>query len=349
MKTTYYICATPYHIIAASTLACGNFKDSQAKLLVMPHFVLSEEMIETLRQSGIYSSVEVYNYSNKSKLQNLKRLFNAFIPDRKIFKIAHDKNTERVVFFALDFIDAAYLVKKGCEVVFGDDGIGAYINGNCYKPRPRPVKVLKMKHQLELLEKITKLYVYKPDYVLSNRHLDLVEIQQSPDITTRITELVSKLWPVEDVEISNSILYFEQPREDNSASLIKELKYVDKAKEVSGKDIYVKMHPRSTYRARYQQKYQVLDTNAPFEAMILQDKTKFDLMMTFTSTAIFVPFLINNSYSHYTKAILMQTIVDGARGISFEQLVDKIKENNPECEIYFPKDEEEFNEILKNV
>ena len=69
-----FLCATPYHLIAATTIASGEFKDHESVLVLMDHAAnVDEQFIEKIRSADIFSEVHLYK-SNK-KTEALKPLF----------------------------------------------------------------------------------------------------------------------------------------------------------------------------------------------------------------------------------------------------------------------------------
>ena len=161
-----FFCATPYHIIASMTMAVGTLAGEESTLVVLDHFSMDEGMLERIRSTGIFREVILYKSNNKTKLNKAKRLLGVFCPDRFMRKLAHQTAFCHCIFFALDFLNLGYLAKiyrkrgVSCRFAFGDDGIGAYLNADCYRPKALVVKLLKASGRFADLQRVKDLYLH---------------------------------------------------------------------------------------------------------------------------------------------------------------------------------------------
>jgi len=346
-----YFVATPYHIMAACSMASGMYKNEANILVIYNHFAFDDAFVNKIKENGPFDKIYLYNYSNKSFLSNVKRAINVFLVDSLIYRLAIDKNINEYIFFTLDFLAASYINKKRGNIVsYGDDGMGAYFNGRCYIPREKPMKVLKLLNREKNYHNIKKLYVYKPNYVIANTQFELVKIIQNEDTAKAVEKLVSVLWPLTNCDqLYDCIVYFEQPFASDSENQIKKIVNLLKdIQAVTDKKIIVKMHPRSNNEAYYAD-FEIYSSKAPFEAILYQvDKSKKLCLMAINSTAVFSPYFIDKLNDTDFKAILLSEIFYNYEDVTSKKFIDMIKtEKGNKCKILQAKNVEDIGKLLK--
>lgn len=355
-----FFCATPYHIIAAIALATGKFAGEQTLLVVMNHFDIDEAMLRRIRETGIFQDVVLYNSNNKTKWNRAKRLMNVFVPDRMMDHLANHTEFRRCVFFALDFLNLAYMVKRyekrgiPCEFAFGDDGMGTYVNTACYRPREFVVRLLKLTGRLTALQTVKKLLVYKPELIVENREFTLEKIPQSPEIYEKLQQAVSKIFVMEqDLTVKDRVLYFEQPIDtpadrENTAEEQRLLKLV---MEKLGRKAVVKMHPRSTEEALWQE-FPIMKTKIPFEAMLLQKDYAPAVMMSNCSTAMFSAYLLDNLPAGNCPSVFLNRLLP-CQNARINEAMDRyfrlVNGAEERAKVYSPSSEEGLLTLMEEL
>ncbi|MBQ8606251.1 MAG: hypothetical protein IJ408_05885 [Clostridia bacterium] len=354
-----YLCATPYHVIAATTLASGKFKDEHNVLVIMDHFSIDEPLVKKIRALGIFNEVHLYKSNKKTKLNNFKRLVNAFFPPRIMRELAK-KDFDRFFCFALNFIDITYLIKKinkrseKCEFAFADDGLGSYINEGIYTPTPTSERILKLNGRLKLLKTVKKLYVYKPDFVIANKEFELDKIPQTEDSVHALRRLVGALWPLDtDVDFDGKILHFEQPYANDPGDKItkEEQALIALIQNEMEAPSCIKMHPRSFGDAKWEH-FDVIESKMPMEAMLLQKDCRPCLMTTNFSTASFASFLLDGIGASGVPTLLMVKLVDNKDlklGELIEKFIDNLNEKLEDRSVFIPSDKDELIRIIEQI
>lgn len=355
-----FFCATPYHIIASITLATGKFAGEESMLVVLNHFDIDEAMVQRIRSTGVFKEVLLYNSNNKSNWSKAKRLANVFVPDHVMNRLANQMSFSHCVFFALDFLNLAYMIKRyqkrgvDCEFAFGDDGIGAYLNVSCYHPKPLVVNLLKLTNRLTALESVKKLLVYKPELMVENTEFVLEKIPQSPEIYAKLQQAVAKIFVMEsDIDVTNAVLYFEQPV-DSAASkenAAEEQRLLKLAMEKKNLKAVVKMHPRSTCEALWNQ-FPIMKTKIPFEAMVLQKNYAPAVMMSNCSTAMFSVYLLDNLPVGKCPSIFLNRLIPHQNerfNKAMERYFHLLNSSDEEANLYSPSSEEEFTALLEKL
>ena len=355
-----FFCATPYHIIASITLATGKFADEESMLVVLNHFDIDEAMVQRIRDTGVFKEVLLYNSNNKTKWSKAKRLANVFIPDRTMHRLANQTAFSHCIFFALDFLNLAYMVsryrKRGikCEFAFGDDGIGAYLNVSCYHPKEFVVRLLKLTGRLSALETVKKLYVYKPELMVENKDFILEKIPQNLQIYLKLQQAVSKIFVMEsDMDVNRAVLYFEQPAAsaEGKENTAQEQRLLKRAMEKLHANAVVKMHPRSTCEALWSE-FPIMKTKIPFEAMVLQKNYAPVVMMSNCSTAMFSVYLLDNLPVGKCPSIFLNRLMphQNARfNGAMEKYFKLLNTGEETVNLYSPASEEEFMALLDKL
>lgn len=355
-----FFCATPYHMIAAITLATGKFAEEESMLVVLNHFDIDEAMVQRIQSTGVFKEVLLYNSNNKTKWNKAKRLANVFVPDRVMNRLANQMAFSRCVFFALDFLNLAYMVKRyqkrgiDCEFAFGDDGIGAYINVALYRPKDFVVQLLKFTGRLSALKTVKKLYVYKPELMVENRAFALEKIPQSLEIYEKVQQAVSRIFVMEaDIDVNHAILYFEQPikSEAGKENTEEEQRLLKLAMEKKNLKAVVKMHPRSTCEALWAE-FPIMKTKIPFEAMVLQKNYAPAVMMSNCSTAMFSVYLLDHLPMGKCPAIFLNRLVPHQNERLNEAIAryfQLLNSGDETVNLYSPSSQEEFAALLEKL
>ena len=326
-----YFCATPFHITAAITMQSEMFADEPATLVVLDHFNVDEALLERIRATGIFQEVLLYDNRYRTKMDNAKRLLRTFFPNRLMRDLAKKTAFSHFVCFALNFIDLTYMIKRyekrgiDCEFSFGDDGVGTYIRPGIYRPKPVARRLLQLVGRLSLVDRVTRVYTYKPDFMVANREYDVYPILQSERACAARREAVRTIWPVgDDVDIDGKILYFEQPHEcgEGCEELRIEQDSLRLAVDKLDTEGVIKMHPRSAAEPLWSE-FTILKAKMPYEVMLLQKQCDPKLMMTVSSTALFSTYLFDDLPAASCPAVLLYRLMPQKPG-SLGGMLDKL-------------------------
>lgn len=355
-----FFCATPYHIIASMTMASGTLAGKESMLVVMDHFSMDEGMLDRIRSTGIFREVILFRNNNKTKLNKAKRLLRVFCPDPLIYRLAHKTAFSHCVFFALDFLNLAYLAKTyrkrgiSCEFSFGDDGIGAYLNDKCYIPKPFVVKLLKLSGRMNDLQRVRDLYVYKPELMVENTGFMLKKIDQSREIYETVRKAVSEIFVLgPDADVNHAILYFEQPgtSEASSENIEVEKKVLRQAMQRLSARAVVKMHPRSTSEALFTE-FEIMKTKMPFEAMVLQQDYAPVMMLSNCSTAMFSMYLLDNLPAAECPSVFLNRYVPNQNerfNAAMENYRRLLNVSGEPARIFTPEDDCQLQQLLDDI
>lgn len=356
-----YLCATPYHIMAAVTMASDMFAEEDSTLIVLDHFNIDETLIEKIRKTGIFTDVLLFKSNNKSLMNKAKRFYNAFVPHPLMRSLAKRKDFTHFFCFALDFINISYLIQSfrkngaNCQFSFAEDGIGSYINESLYHPNKLASLLIQLNGRANALEAIQSLYIYKPEYAVVNKEFELVKIKQSPKTYETLRCFVSEIWPFEEeVDFKDSIVYFEQPKEnpEENKDVTTEQNAIRKAEELLGAHAFVKLHPRS-YENESWANFDTLKTRIPFEAIFLQTDFQPKLFLTDNSTAVFSPYMLDGDAELHCKTIFLNRLVHGDGANAYTDTIDAVSAHiNQKWQATLmesPASQEALEAILKNM
>ncbi len=347
-----YVCATPFHITAAITMQCGMFRQEAATLIVMNHFPIDDTFMNRLRATGLFDEVCLLNSHNRTLTARGKRAAQAVVPSALLRRLAFHTAFTRYISFVPDFLSLTYVMRGyrkrqvPCEFAFGDDGIGTYIRDGLYQPRPMIRTFLRLVGRLSLLADIRRLYVYKPDLMAVPTTLQTVPIEQEPAACERRRQALCTVWPNTDGQaVEDGILYFEQPdlsedsRDAEHAALYT-------AQEILHKPVIVKLHPRSV-SDRLWQPFLRLQTDTPYEVMLLQHRCAPSLMMSVDSTAVFSAYLFDHLPRADCPCILLYRLSaarDGRISAALDRLYERFLRMG--APLYRPDTVEQLHTVL---
>ncbi len=109
------------------------------------------------------------------------------------------------------------------------------------------------------------------------------------------------------------------------------------------------MHPRSHNRDKWKD-FTVLNTAMPFDAMLFQFRGNIRLLMSYYSTAQFVPYIFDSITGKHSDSIIMNHMLYGESKNQTE-FVQRIQDSLTDSDekIYYPKSIEEYDDILNKL
>lgn len=353
-----YLCATPYHIMAAITMASGMFKAEKSTIIIMDHMSDAEELSQRVRSTGIFEDVILYRNNRRTKSNTLKHFWYLLSPAKLIRRQAWQTKYTRFICFALNFADLSYVIKayqsRGlyCEFAFGDDGIGTYVDSNCYKPRKIVRFILWIHRRLSLLDHVKRLYVYKPKYMFENQAYEVIPIQQNKESIEELKRAVRQIWPLDiDPKLIQSVLYLEQPNRRTAAknSHNNEKQLLTLAASKLNLPIFIKIHPRTLCQT-WDTHFSVLKSKLPFEALIIQEEQPPILMMTVNSTAPFSQYLIDALPQTACHIVLLRNLLykeNNSASDTIEKFCKCLNAHEENSPVYIPNSIKEFETFLE--
>lgn len=336
----------------------GMFAGKKSTLIVMNHFDVDEALISRIKETGVFDEVVLFDSNNKTKLNRFKRLVNVFAPTKLMRKLANGTTFTHFVCFALDFSNLSYLMQRyekrgiACEFSFGDDGIGTYIREGIYKPNDLVRKLLTACRRLDVLDRVRRVYAYKPEFMVANRGYDLHPIAQSEAACANRRQAVCRIWSLsEDVNIDNGILYFEQPNEADKDSQDQKIEQasLQMAIEALRTHSVVKLHPRSTAEEQWRA-FGILKTKMPYEVMLLQKQCAPALMMTVNSTALFSTYLFDDLPAASCPSVLLYKLMlhqNEKLTSAMNSLCAGINGADKGAQVYAPETMDQLQQYLK--
>ena len=281
------MCATPYHLINAINIA--KMEECETDIVLYNHFKDSKELVNRLKIMDVFNNVILFDENNYSFMQKCKRLVNSFFPSRLIRDIANKKVYNKIIFFSLDFINIAYIIKKytrrniKCEFAYGDDGIGTYIDSRAYTPSSIVSKILKLNGNKKWLDEIHDLYVTTPQ-LINNTIYNLHEIK----CNIESIEYIKKLWHIDTNDIRCKYVYLQEPIPGSRELDEKVISILEK--HVGEKGYIIKLHPRE--QDWQLEKDNIIDSQIPFERVAADIKEETLTLISIFSTAAITPVLL---------------------------------------------------------
>lgn len=355
-----YFCATPFHITAAITMQSGMFADEDGMLILLNHFGADEALVERIRSTGVFKEILVIENDYRTLWGNVKRALNVFFPVKPMRFVANKTAFSRFVCFALDYMDLAYIMQRyrrrgiDCAFSFGDDGIGTYIAEGIFKPKDIAAKLLRLCGRLDELSRVTRVYAYKPAFMVANTAYDVQPILQTEEACRCRREAVCTIWPLEErPPIDGGILYFEQPNEEDKDNADQAIEQAALAKATATLDTHavVKMHPRSLEEEAWRA-FEVLKTKMPYEVMLLQQQCAPAMMMTVSSTALFSTYLFDDLVAATCPSVLLyrqMVHVNTVQAAALDELVERINAASDNPCIFAPKTAAELEALLNSI
>lgn len=353
-KNVGFYCATPFHILAAINLKITLYKNNTCDLYVLNHFDDANDLVSRFKELKLFRNVKIINYNNRNLFNKLKRVTSILFPSKIIRSIYTQNSYSDFYFFAYDFINISLIIKKyylqgkNCKFIYGDDGVGSYIE-NIYTPKKSTQYLLKFISRYKYLKYINTLAVYNSELVFENSHFNIEKIPQCNFSNIDFCNLISKLWPGNnDFYNKRKIIYFQQMpfemeitnnnyTENDIFNAIKDANLID--------DTTIKPHPRSK-NDNISTNFYLLNDKRPFEVILQNLDVNNKILISPISTALFSPYLM---YGQRPTLIILNTLL-GMKIQCTNEISDYFKKfikiTGYEKKIFVPKDINEFKKML---
>lgn len=332
-------CATPYHVINAINIAL--MENCNTDIVIYNHFNDAQNLSERIKDTGVFRNVYFFDDNNYDKIHKIKRMIRSFFPSGFISFIAKKSKYDKMIFFALDFINYSYVIKKyedrniECNFSFGDDGVGTYCDCDLYSPSHTVECILKVNRRIKWLDKIKSLYVNTP-ILMKNKKYKLIEIK----ISNCLKDILCKLWEVKNQNINQyKHIYLQEPIidcEKIDGEVIEFLK-----EEYGDGNVGVKLHPRE--QNTKQGLYNYIDQQVPFERIMLDFYgEKLSLYSVYSTAAITPVLLLKKNIDIVFLYKLLPEFYEN--NTAFQSLCERIQKNF-DVKIYVPNSIEELKEL----
>ncbi|NBI70635.1 hypothetical protein D3Z50_06105 [Clostridiaceae bacterium] len=294
---TCFFCATPYHVLLASIMKITYLKKETAELILYNHFKGAYALYENLKRTTLFSNVYFINENNYTLFNKLKRAFHIVFPDSVVKRVAKRCVYNEIVFFAIDFLSASYIIREynkrnlACIFSYGEDGIGTYMDPGIYSPSPKTAFMLKITGRLRWLDRIHNIYVLEPKLLQSNfnKQIQLICLPAFLDSEGYL----NILWPERRKDKIGSVVYLQEPfvEDRNQKEVTDEKNVVEICQAIVGdSEFTIKLHPR-TRNYRVNSKH-IVKTSIPFECLLKPQELDDKIIISIMSTAAITPGLL---------------------------------------------------------
>lgn len=351
-----FICWTPLHIINILNVINTYFRNEKKDLYVYADFSDAEVYYQRLKEMHVFDEVFLINpeemgniFQRKLSLVTgkSKMLSNLRVVYDQIF-IQGENYFSKVLF--------SNMRKKNPNIYFNyiEDGLGAYLSDQIFSTSLNKQRLLNLLNPHSIfLQEAHYSYVYRPDLLMFKRD----KIRKIPTIEKNsvISEQIHFIFGVDLLNhVSESIVYFDQPLEKdgfgiNEADIAKRINQYNVLK----KRFLVKLHPRNHCTKKYY-KTEILESQLPFEVLILENDFSNAVLLSPLSTiafspllmfdqpmkSIFLPKLLLNTYNEtipLEKKVVLRNLVD------FCNVFNKTSDN----EVFLPETWEELERELR--
>ena len=301
MSETCFICATPYQIIAAISIA--HVYKKNADMYIITDFSQAEEYAKRVRDLNLFSKVDLINTQrfepyrqSKSKLVYGFGFFFNYLRVNKIVKsIAGDADYKEIFISTHHNIGkflCIYYLKRGAEVIYYDDGEGSYYIPNVYEAYGLEKAVRTVMFGKQTVGLSRNRMLYSPELfrkVFGNSYNVSAIPNWSKDKT--LLKMINHVCGYSDKAKINQkyILLDTIPSvefDSKGLSIYEEL--IDFCINCIGSDLLIKRHPRDKREPKYSCEYYKF-SDIPFEVICANSEMENKVLICNSSTAAFTP------------------------------------------------------------
>lgn len=243
-----------------------------------------------------------------------------------------------------------YFKRKNAEIIFLDDGIETYLTANTRSHYSAAYKFFSRLTQNGGTNLIAdKWYVYAPELVVNRTRSQAVfPLKPLEHLSLPIKQDLNRVFGYEQQMLSSSFVYFDQIGTgdfSNGEELFEIqnhlLELLSNICEIE--HLLIKLHPR-TLQTTYDNRYRILQTQVPWEVILLNEQTDNSVLISLSSTACLTPKLI---FDKEPWCIFLFKLFP-VSGDEIENLIQRIRAcyRNPQ-RILIPNNVEEFKQLLE--
>lgn len=344
-----FLCATPYHIIL-SLIIKSTLKNCKADMIIYNHFSNASKIYTRLCSAKKFSDIYFIDENSYGLERRIKRGIHIFYPEKTIKHIANNKNYQQIIFFTLDFLNIAYIIKMynkrkiSCDFCYGEDGIGTYIDKTTYIPQKFTNFLLCITNRKKYLIQIKSLLLLEPRLLQCNFLKNIIKIKND-NIYKELLFCRTCIWPEAENINLNTVLYLQQPFEGNTKSKIFQVEknIYQICQNIFRNQFLIKLHPRT--KDYPSDAGQIINVNIPFECLI--PDTENYVIISFASTAAFTPAML---YKRKPYIIFLYKLISKSNFIQdkvFQDFLNAFKNKlNYGDRIFIPLNMSEFRDIL---
>ena len=354
-----FCCATPYHLLLTLHMATHEFANEKKCLIVFNHFSNTEEVVERINCSKIFEEVILIKNQKLGRLTKWVRRMHLLVLYSSIKKLCHKYTFDKIIFFLLDPLIIAPIIKKiieknpVCEVCLGEDGIGAYITPHLYKPKDANFKAnlfLKLTGGEYWLNYFKYHYLLHPELVAYNSSLIIRKILPLKSDDENFNNLITKVWDTKTFE-DYKILFLQQPLNESGLNSLEKIQ-IEFLKLFSHdgatQNLAIKVHPRSC-ACDYPQNCVIIGPEVMYEFAIKNMK-ETKLIVSVISSALLTPFLLWNKTIPIAFLYKMCKNSENELSENMEKFIYLFKQHFVQCggKIYLPESKRELVSLLKS-
>lgn len=347
-----FFCATPYHIMLALIIKNTTMCNFKTDIIIYNHFSSASQIYKKLLSAEIFTNVYFIDENSYGLLGKIKRASHVFWPSKVIKLIAKRKRYSEIIFFSLDFLNIAYIIKEyekcnvKCEFSYGEDGIGTYVDKKVYIPSKFVDIILYITNRRHYLDRIRKLYLSEPSLLQCNFFSTLKKIETGA-VNKELDYCKKVLWPEAGNLQLNTVIYLQQPFSGivNSKVLDLERDICQICFNIFADRFLIKLHPRTKYYSNLSN--QIYKDNIPFECLISNSMDENHIIISVASTAAFTPLLL---YNRRPYLIFIYDLIPDYKLLyrkEFKDFLSRFEETLQYKErIFIPQSKEETVKIL---
>lgn len=331
--------------------------EEKADLFIYNEFNDAQRLFERIKQVDIFTNVYLVDYTTKGN--SIEQKVNLLLNRNIMFK-GHEPLRSYKNFFIQGgnhFAKILYgqIKKQNKEVKLNyiEDGIGAYLSTSIFPTSDAKQKIIARINRLSMYNHaFSTYYLYQPE--LSFFEQD--KTKRLPAITkgSKTIELIKRLFDLPKPSVlTNKIIYLDQPLRSDKFSF-DEYSLFESIKEcnVTGKEILVKLHPRSE-KNKYGEAASYLETSLPFELFALNTEFHDCVIISPMSTVSFSSAMM---FDLPIKTVILSkllskesdTLNDRSKKVisEFNLFIERYKKTCNEETIILPNDLNELKESI---
>lgn len=361
-KEIVFVCNTLFQIIVATHLRYTRFPEAVADIIISNHTKDSAVIVNNLQKTGVYRNV-FYTRNKKTikkgsgffqrlgyQLSRISEIINnTLIVNRITRKAVYDEILiSNISIFTVLLYNKQ--LKKNRNVVLNifEEGLSTYAHSFVDADSANSLH-RKWINKSGIINNVDRLYLFNPAFLEWN--LPNGEIHTIPKINTADTNFINIINTIFNVDrikdkYDKKIIFFEESHYADGFD-VPDVELVNKIAEKFGKEnIIVKIHPRNPVNRFAGLGYKTnLDTNIPWEVIVLNQDISDKILVTISSGSVIYPYLyFDVNIPSYSLLECLET-KPGRMSGDLGQMMQKVYRSNPDV-FFAPQTMDEFFESL---
>ena len=356
-----FVCETPFHLLNCINYSYHVREDVSVDLYVRQEDYLNEDMIDRVRNEGLFENVYSYSYE-KDRFHSFSgkryRFYDILFPGMMLKKLLRSsvdigKKHYNYIYCAVptDFVRMLLMLQKEAVVRYYDDGVGSYTDN---------IEASVTRKQLLLSRLLHRTYPnLTPQYIYLN-NVEMCEpgaqkkAKRLPSIAEASTELKGIIGRVfsyqeDDLYENHRIVYLTQPNDSESDDYEKVNQEIERVLAEYKEQCLVRVHPRQM--GDYSSGLFIDTSNNMWELVCPRHIRGDHVLISACSTAQVTPKMFFGrepwlvfTYKLYGDFFSQKNIT------TIETMISLIKESYHDPEkIIIPENHQEFEMELKKI